>query len=130
MSEEYPNIRFAGAYSSPCKPEFTEQDNMQMIQAINDAEPDVLWVGMTASKQEKWLNQHRDDLNFKFVGAIGAVFDFYVGNVERSHPVFQQLVQEWLPRLVQEPRRLFRRNFVSSPIFLWQAVCQWLKNQT
>ena len=58
------------------------------------------------------------------MGAIGAVFDFYVGNVKRSHPLFQQLGLEWLPRFLQEPGRLFKRNFVSSPIFLWQVFLQ------
>jgi N-acetylglucosaminyldiphosphoundecaprenol N-acetyl-beta-D-mannosaminyltransferase len=84
-------------------------------------------VGLTAPKQEKWIDQHRDQLDTKFIGAVGAVFDFYVGNVKRSHPVFQKMGLEWLPRLIQEPRRLFRRNFVSSPLFLWQVFRQWSK---
>ncbi len=95
-----------------------------MTDAINTAKPDVLWVGMTAPKQEKWIHQHRDQLDVKFIGAIGAVFDFYTGKVKRSHPVFQKMGLEWLPRLLREPRRLFRRNFVSSPKFLWLVLKQ------
>jgi N-acetylglucosaminyldiphosphoundecaprenol N-acetyl-beta-D-mannosaminyltransferase len=60
----------------------------------------------------------------KFAGAVGAVFDFYTGKVKRSHPVFQRLGLEWLPRLLQEPRRLWRRMFVSAPIFVWHVLKQ------
>jgi len=127
ISIDFNNIKFYGSYSPPYKPEFSEEESRLMIEAVNAAEPDVLWVGMTAPKQEKWIYQHRDQLNVKFIGAIGAVFDFYVGNVKRSHPVFQKMGLEWLPRLLQEPRRLFRRNFVSSPLFLLQVLRQRLR---
>lgn len=129
MAMEYPNIRFAGSYSPPFKPEFSAEDSRQMVAAVNAARPDVLWVGMTAPKQEKWIHQHRDQLEVKFIGAVGAVFDFYVGNVKRSHPVFQKMGLEWLPRLLQEPQRLFKRNFISSPLFLWQVFLQKLGQQ-
>lgn len=124
MAVEYPNIKFAGSYSPPYKPEFNDDDSRKMVAAVNEARPDVLWVGMTAPKQEKWIHQHRGQLDVKFIGAVGAVFDFYVGNVKRSHPVFQKMGLEWLPRLIQEPRRLFKRNFVSSPLFLAMVLAQ------
>lgn len=124
MAKEYPNIIFAGSYSPPYKPEFSEEESQLMIEAVNKAKPDVLWVGMTAPKQEKWLHEHREQLNVKFMGAIGAVFDFYVGNVKRSHPLFRKMGLEWLPRLIQEPRRLFWRNFISSPIFIGLVLKQ------
>ena len=129
MAVEYPNIRFAGSYSPPYKAEFSEEDSRKMVEAVNGAKPDVLWVGMTAPKQEKWVYQNKDKLDVKFIGAVGAVFDFYAGNVKRSHPVFQKMGLEWLPRLLQEPRRLFRRNFVSSPLFLLRVIRARLKGQ-
>ncbi len=122
MHFDFPNISVAGTYSPPFKPEFTEEDNELMIEAINRTEPDVLWVGMTAPKQETWIYKNRSRLNVKFIGAIGAVFDFYTGNVKRSHPVFQRLGLEWLPRLLREPRRLWRRNFISNPSFLIRVI--------
>lgn len=124
MAADYPGIQLAGTYSPPFKPVFDEADNDSMIEAINAVNPDVLWVGMTAPKQEKWIFENRGRLNVKFIGAIGAVFDFYVGNVKRSHPVFQKMGLEWLPRLIQEPKRLWRRNFVSSPMFLLKVFKQ------
>ena len=95
-----------------------------MILAINAAAPDVLWVGMTAPKQEKWIRANQDRLNVRFAGAIGAVFDFYTGKIKRSHPVFQRFGLEWLPRLLQEPRRLWRRMFLSAPVFVWHVLKQ------
>lgn len=118
MRTDFPNVTVAGVYSPPFADEFSAADNERMVAAINRARPDVLWVGMTAPKQEKWIHQHRERLEVNFIGAIGAVFDFYTGRVKRSHPLFLKLGLEWLPRLLQEPRRLWRRNFVSNPSFL------------
>jgi N-acetylglucosaminyldiphosphoundecaprenol N-acetyl-beta-D-mannosaminyltransferase len=118
METDFPNIKFAGAYSPPFKPEFSEYDNRLIIKAINTAKPDVLWVGMTAPKQEKWIYKNKDNLDVKFIGAVGAVFDFYAGKVKRSHPTFQKLGLEWLPRLFREPGRLWCRNFMSNPKFV------------
>ena len=107
MEIDFPNIKVVGTYSPPFKPEFNDEDNRLMVEAVNHARPDVLWVGMTAPKQEKWIYKHKDQLEVKFVGAIGAVFDFYTGNVKRSHPIFQKFGLEWLPRLIREPGRLW-----------------------
>ena len=124
MAEDYPNIRVAGVYSPPFKADYTADETDEMLEAINTASPDVLWVGMTAPKQEVWIYRHRERINAKFAAAIGAVFDFYTGNVKRSHPLFQRLGLEWLPRLLQQPGRLWRRMFVSAPVFLWHVLLQ------
>jgi N-acetylglucosaminyldiphosphoundecaprenol N-acetyl-beta-D-mannosaminyltransferase len=122
MERDYPQIRFAGSYSPPFKQDYTIDESDAMVAAINQASPDILWVGMTAPKQEKWLHQNLHRLDVRFAAAIGAVFDFYTGRVVRSHPVFQRLGLEWLPRLIQEPRRLWRRMFISAPVFMWHVV--------
>jgi N-acetylglucosaminyldiphosphoundecaprenol N-acetyl-beta-D-mannosaminyltransferase len=122
MACDFPNVRVAGTYSPPFRPVYDEQELKAMIAAVNDAKPDVLWVGMTAPKQEKWIFQNLGLLDVRLACAIGAVFDFYTGKVKRSHPVFQRLGLEWLPRLIQEPRRLWRRMFVSAPIFVLHVL--------
>lgn len=127
MASDYPNVRVAGTYSPPFKAHYSQSELDAMVNAINAAAPDVLWVGMTAPKQEKWIHAECGRLNVKFAAAIGAVFDFYTGRVKRSHPVFQRLGLEWLPRLIQQPRRLWRRMFVSAPIFVWHVLLQRLK---
>lgn len=127
LRREYPNITVCGTYSPPFKETFSEKDNAQMIEAINQATPDVLWVGMTAPKQEKWIYQNRDKLKVPFIGAIGAVFDFYAGTKKRSSPFWQKLGLEWLPRFLNEPRRLWERNLKSTPVFLWWVLKEKLK---
>lgn len=121
MADDYPNIRIAGTYSPPFTASFSASELEDMINQVNAAQPDVLWVSLTAPKQEKFIYQNRERLNVKFAGAVGAVFDFYSGKVKRSHPVFQRLGLEWLPRLIQEPKRLWKRMIISAPIFLYHA---------
>lgn len=123
---DYPNVRLAGTYSPPFRPEFSKEDNDVMIAEIAKSNADVLWVGMTAPKQEKWIHAHSEKLPVKFAGAIGAVFDFYSGQVQRSHPFFQRVGLEWLPRLLQQPKRLWRRMFISAPVFLFDVGRQRL----
>ena len=114
---EYPNI-IVESYSPPFKPEFSDEENQEIINRINEFKPDVLFIGMTAPKQEKWLHQHKDKLEFTISSCIGAVFDFYAGTVERPSDIWIKLNLEWLGRLVKEPKRMWRRNFVSTPLFL------------
>lgn len=122
IARDYPDIRIVGSYSPPFKDEYSRIDTERMIAAINDVSPDILWVGLTAPKQEKWIFDNRERLDVRFAAAIGAVFDFYAGNIKRSHPFFRRAGLEWLPRLVQEPRRLWRRMVVSAPIFVWRVI--------
>ena len=124
MARDYPAIKVAGTFSPPFKDVYSSAEVSEMVKAINSAAPDVLWVGLSAPKQEKFIFENRARLNVKLVAAVGAVFDFYSGNVKRSHPVFQRLGLEWLPRLIQEPRRLWRRMFVSAPVFVWHIIKQ------
>ncbi len=122
FEKHYPSIIFAGSYSPPYRDEFSPAENEAMIAAVNDVRPDVLWVGMTAPKQEKWMIQNAPRLNVRVIGAIGAVFDYFAGNVRRPGKTWRACGLEWLPRLMQEPRRLWRRNFVSTPLFLWMVI--------
>jgi N-acetylglucosaminyldiphosphoundecaprenol N-acetyl-beta-D-mannosaminyltransferase len=122
MSIRFPRVEVAGTYSPPFKPDFSAEDNQAMIEAVNRCRPDVLWVGLTAPKQEKWIYEHQSELRVNFAGPIGAAFDFFVGNIDRAGPTLQNLGLEWLPRLLQEPRRLWRRTLVSAPKFLLRTI--------
>lgn len=128
LEQEYPAIKVAGLYSPPYKDEFSTQDTEFMVRAVNNAKPDILWVGMTAPKQEKWIYQNKDRLQVPFIGAIGAVFDFYAGTKKRSSTLWINLGLEWLPRFLKEPRRLWKRNLKSTPIFLWWIFKEKLKS--
>ena len=119
---DYPDLEVV-TYSPPYKPEFSDEDNRAMIQAINDANPDLLWIGMTAPKQEKWTYQHWKELDVHcHVGTIGAVFDFYAGTVKRAPMWWQTHSLEWLYRLLSEPKRMWRRYVIGNPLFLWNIL--------
>ena len=103
---DYPNITVE-TYSPPYKPEFSKEDNEAIIHAINQACPDLLWIGMTAPKQEKWAFEHWDELDIHcHCGTIGAVFDFFAGTIKRAPQWWQRHGLEWLYRLMKEPKRM------------------------
>lgn len=119
---EYPNI-VVETYSPPYKPDFSEEDNRAIIRAINAANPDLLWIGMTAPKQEKWTYSHWDELNIHcHVGTIGAVFDFFAGTVERAPVWWQRHSLEWLYRLIKEPKRMWRRYIIGNMAFIYHIM--------
>ena len=121
-AEVYPHLKIV-TYSPPYKPEFSEEDNKAIIEAINAADPDLLWIGMTAPKQEKWTYSHWNELNIHcHVGTIGAVFDFFAGTVERAPIWWQRHGLEWLYRLLKEPKRMWRRYIIGNTLFLWNML--------
>ncbi len=120
-AKDYPNLEVI-TYSPPYKPEFSDEDNAAIIKAINDANPELLWIGMTAPKQEKWTYQHWNELNIHcHVGTIGAVFDFYAGTAQRAPMWWQEHSLEWWYRLIKEPKRMWRRYVLGIPLFLWNV---------
>lgn len=119
----YPHLEVV-TYSPPYKKVFSDEDNVAIINAINDANPDLLWIGMTAPKQEKWTYKHWDELNIScHVGTVGAVFDFFAGTYQRAPLWWQEHSLEWLYRLIKEPKRMWRRYIIGNAEFLWN-VCK------
>lgn len=121
LAVEYPGIT-CGSYSPPYKASFTDEDNAAMIAAVNEFKPDVLFVGMTAPKQEKWVNQHKGSLNARFICSVGAVFDFYAGTVKRPSEFWINLGLEWFVRLCREPKRMWKRYMYYGPIFAFALL--------
>ncbi len=129
MAREYPAITICGKLAPSFNCEFSADENKSMVEAINRAEPDVLWVGMTAPKQEKWVQQHRHLLQVPCIGAIGAVFDFYSGIKHRPPLFWQRIGLEWLYRLCREPARLWERTVISAPVFVWLVLKTLLRQK-
>ena len=119
---EFPNVN-VHSYSPPYKSEFCESDSSNMCNIVNKANPDVLFVGMTAPKQEKWVHKNEYRLETKTICSIGAVFDFYAGNIKRPSDFWISIGLEWLPRFLKEPRRLAQRNLISTPKFILEVLC-------
>jgi len=125
-AKEFPNI-VTDSYSPPFKQEFNQEDNQSMIKAVNTFNPDVLFIGMTQPKQEKWAATHFDDLHTKHICCIGAVFDFYAGTVKRAPEWLINIGFEWFYRLIKEPKRLWRRYIFGNPKFVALILKEKLK---
>ena len=127
-AEIYPNLEVV-TYSPPYKPEFSKEDNAAIVTAINSENPDLLWIGMTAPKQEKWTYTHWNELNIHcHVGTIGAVFDFFAGTAKRAPQWCQDHSLEWLYRLMIEPKRMWRRYIIGNSLFIRNILKEMYEN--
>jgi N-acetylglucosaminyldiphosphoundecaprenol N-acetyl-beta-D-mannosaminyltransferase len=121
IKKEYPNIK-VGYFSPVFKAAFTEAEQSEMIDAVNTFEPDVLFIGLTAPKQEKLSQLFKHRLNAKIVCAIGAVFDFYAGTIHRPNKVLIALKLEWLGRLITNPSKMWKRYLYYGPIYIYTIL--------
>lgn len=118
LQEKHPGLRIAGTYSPPFAVRFSEDENRKMIEKVNRSKTDVLWVSLTAPKQDYWIANHFDKLNVSVAIGVGAAFDVVSGKIKRSPVWMQKWGLEWLYRLIREPRRLSRRYLLEAPVFL------------
>jgi N-acetylglucosaminyldiphosphoundecaprenol N-acetyl-beta-D-mannosaminyltransferase len=114
---EYPDVTVR-VFSPPFKSRFSEEDNRIMIDEINSFEPDVLFIGMTAPKQEKWGEMHFERINAHHICGIGAVFDFFAGTKKRAPEWMIKIGFEWFHRLITEPTRNWRRYIIGNSLFV------------
>lgn len=119
LKVEYSNIS-AEFMSPPFKSKFSEEDNALMIEKINEFKPDIVFVGMTCPKQEKWANKNKNKLNTKLICSIGAVFDWYAGNQKDIHPIWWKLRLGWLKRTIDRPEIL--KRYPNIGIFFWHLI--------
>lgn len=115
LSDQYPDIHIAGMYSPPFAEKFSAEENEKIIQLIHAAKPDILWVSLTAPKQDFWIYEHFNRLNTHIAVGIGGALDVMAGNIKRAPVWMQKTGLEWLFRFLQEPKRLFRRYFIEAP---------------
>jgi N-acetylglucosaminyldiphosphoundecaprenol N-acetyl-beta-D-mannosaminyltransferase len=122
VARDFPKVA-VGTLSPPFG-QWSDEDNERMREEIRAFRPDILWVGMTAPKQEKWVADNTAALPIPVIASIGAVFDYYAGVVYRAPPWVCKLGLEWLYRLPREPKRLWKRTFISAPAFLWFSLLE------
>ena len=120
LKENYPGMQIAGMYSPPFRP-LTEEEDKKIIEKINETNPDFVWIGLGAPKQEKWMAAHQGQIDGLMLG-VGAGFDYYAGNIDRAPEWMQKHNLEWLYRLIQDPKRLFKRYLVTNTKFIWNAM--------
>lgn len=117
LRQRHPRIKIVGGYAPPFRP-LTAEEEDAIAKQINEAKPDVLWVGIGVPKQEKWMARMRDRLDVPVMCAVGAAFDFHAGRISQAPPWMQERGLEWTYRIAQEPRRLLPRYLYYNPRFM------------
>lgn len=118
----FPNIA-VDTYSPPYKSAFSPDDSQRMVAAINNSNPDLLWIGMTAPKQEKWTYEHWNELHIRcHTGTVGAVFDFFAGTAKRAPLSWRRHGLEWLYRVIHYPKHIGKRVFIGNNLFIWNIL--------
>lgn len=127
LSRRFPGLAVAGTYTPPFRA-LTPQEDEDVVNRINDAAPDIVWVGLSTPKQEYWMAQHVDRLQVPALIGVGAAFDFHAGLKPQAPRWMQHSGLEWLFRLGTEPRRLWKRYLVNNPAFLWLALQEFWRS--
>ena len=120
LKKEYPGLKIAGMEAPPFRP-LTEEEDAKAVKRINDSGASIVWVGLGAPKQEKWMFEHRDSVKALMLG-VGAGFDFHAGTVKRAPAWMRNHYLEWLYRLIQDPKRLWKRYVQTNGKFLFLSV--------
>ena len=120
MAERFPGLIVAGTCSPPFRP-LTPEEDAAIVAHINESNADIVWVGLSTPKQERWMHQHRTQLHVPVLVGVGAAFDMHAGRLKQAPPWMRENGLEWLYRLVQEPRRLWHRYIVLGSQFVFAA---------
>lgn len=122
LREKYPGLQIAGTYSPPFH-EISEEEDEKIVRMLNDSHADIYWIGLGAPKQENWMAEHEGRIPGVMIG-VGAGFNFYAGNIKRAPYWMQKAGLEWLYRLTQDPKRLFKRYFATNIKFGWYVLTE------
>ncbi|WP_242826900.1 WecB/TagA/CpsF family glycosyltransferase [Butyrivibrio sp. MC2013] len=125
LEKRYPGIVIKGMYSPPFR-KLSEEEDKEHVEMINAAGADIVWIGLGAPKQEKWMKDHEDKIDGIMMG-VGAGFDFHAGTIKRAPDWIQKIGFEWLYRLFQDPSRLIKRYFITNIKFFWYIAMESLK---
>lgn len=128
LQSRFPGLQLAGVYSPPFRP-LTSAEDEEVVERINAAHPDIVWVGISTPKQERWMADHVKRLNAPALIGVGAAFDFHAGLKKQAPRWMQRNGLEWLFRLLTEPRRLWRRYLINNPQFVWRVLLQTLNRE-
>jgi N-acetylglucosaminyldiphosphoundecaprenol N-acetyl-beta-D-mannosaminyltransferase len=121
LRARYPGLEVVGTYAPPFR-QLSPEEDLQTVQGIREARPDVVWVGLSTPKQERWMAEHVERLGVPVLIGVGAAFDFHAGFKRQAPRWMQRSGLEWFFRLLSEPRRLWRRYLVNIPLFAWYLV--------
>lgn len=123
LEERFPGLRVVGTYTPPFGPLSPEQES-ELRERMADAQPDIVWVGLSTPKQERWMAEFSPRLDARIFVGVGAAFDFLIGDLQDAPEWVKQSGLQWLHRLKQEPRRLWKRYLINNPAFLVRITLQ------
>ncbi|MDB6032935.1 MAG: glycosyltransferase [Verrucomicrobiales bacterium] len=125
LSARFPGLEVVGTYEPPFRP-LNPEEEAELKAIVSEARPDIIWVGLSTPKQERFMAEYLPKLNTTLMVGVGAAFDFHTGRVKQAPAWMQSVGLEWLYRLIQEPRRLWRRYLTNNPKFVFLLLCNWL----
>lgn len=129
METLYPNIQIGAVYSPPFAEKFSNEENQKMIALVNDYKPHILWVSLTAPKQDYWIYENFEKLNVNIAIGVGGAFEVTAGLISRAPKWMQKSGLEWFYRFISEPKRMFRRYFIEAPAFIPLIIAQKFSNR-
>jgi N-acetylglucosaminyldiphosphoundecaprenol N-acetyl-beta-D-mannosaminyltransferase len=124
LGQRFPKLQIAGTYEPPFRP-LNAEEQVALKKLIRDARPDVMWVGLSTPKQEKFMAEYLEQVEVTLMAGVGAAFDFHAGRVRQAPRWMRRSGLEWLFRLGCEPRRLWKRYLKNNPLFVIRILCQW-----
>ena len=119
----FPSIRILGTYTPPFRP-LTSTEKVELLSTVNRLSPDIIWVGLSTPKQERFMEEYLSHLNTRVMVGVGAAFDFVIGRIKDSPDWVKRSGLQWAHRFAQEPRRLWKRYLISNPQFIFQMGLQ------
>lgn len=128
LQERFPRIQIAGTYCPPFRP-LTEAEDEAVIRQIDESRADIVWVGLSTPKQERWMDQHIGRIAAPVLAGVGAAFDFNAGLKKQAPKWMQAAGMEWFFRMVTEPRRLAKRYLRNNPLFLYELLRDSLRSK-
>jgi N-acetylglucosaminyldiphosphoundecaprenol N-acetyl-beta-D-mannosaminyltransferase len=123
LQARYPGLDVVGTFTPPFRP-LTEEEDEDIVQCINALSPDIVWIGLSTPKQERWMAAHLGRIGASVMIGVGAAFDFHAGLKKEAPYWIQRSGLQWLFRLVSEPRRLWKRYLTNNPAFAWRITGQ------
>lgn len=125
LTRRFPWTRIVGTYTPPFR-DLSQAEEMQLIETIRDRKPDIIWVGISTPKQEQFMRQYLPMLETTLMFGVGAAFDFHTGRIKDCADWIKRASLQWLHRLIQDPRHLWRRHLRNNPAFMWGIALQFL----
>jgi N-acetylglucosaminyldiphosphoundecaprenol N-acetyl-beta-D-mannosaminyltransferase len=124
LVERFPKLQIAGTYQPPFRP-LNAEEQATLTATVRATRPDVIWVGLSTPKQERFMAEYLPKLDVTLMFGVGAAFDFLAGKIRQAPRWMQRSGLEWFFRLCSEPRRLWKRYFKNNPLFIARIFCQW-----